>query len=196
MGEPLGRLIAKRKRGDEPFYNNGADVGLTLSDFWGWSASDLVSNATRGRLAEFIVAGALGIPTCGVRDEWQPYDLVTPNGLKIEVKSAAYVQSWHQRKLSKILFGVPKTRAWDAETNTQSPEPQRQADIYVFALLAHLDKKTIDPLNFEQWRFYVLPAAALNARTRSQHSITLRSLEGATQALRYEDLKDAVHSAG
>ena len=59
----------------------------------------------------------------------------------------------------------------------QSRESKRQADVYVFALLAHTDKTTIDPFNLDQWRFYVLPTAALDGRTRSQHSITLRSLE-------------------
>lgn len=64
--------------------------------------SDLVSNATRCRLAEYIVARALGISTAGVRDEWAAYDLITPDGIRIEVKSAAYLQSWRQTALSKV----------------------------------------------------------------------------------------------
>jgi hypothetical protein len=56
-------------------------------------------------------------------------------------------------------------------------EPRRQADVYVFALLAHQDKGTIDPLNVAQWQFYVLSRAILDSRQRSQHSITLRTLE-------------------
>jgi hypothetical protein len=50
------------------------------------TASDLVSNSTRGVLAEFIVARALGLDT-GVRTEWQAFDLETASGKKIEVKS-------------------------------------------------------------------------------------------------------------
>lgn len=38
----------------------------------------LVSNATRGRLAEFIVAAGLKIDTSGVRDEWAASDLDMP----------------------------------------------------------------------------------------------------------------------
>jgi len=56
-------------------------------------------------------------------------DLQTAEGIKIEVKSAAYVQSWHQKKLSMISFLTPRTRAWDSETNTQSVEVRRQADV-------------------------------------------------------------------
>jgi len=137
-----------------------------------------VSNATRGRLAEFIVAHGLGIATsAGIRDEWAAFDLVTPAGVKVEVKSAAFVQSWHQERLSPISFRTPATLAWDPETNQHNHEARRQADVYGFALLSHTDKATIDPLNVDQWRFFVLPTSVLNARARSQHSITLRSLK-------------------
>ena len=75
-----------------------------------------------------------------------------------------------------ISFLVPKTRAWDKDTNLQSKESQRQADVYVFALLAHKEQSTLDPMDLSQWEFYVLPTLALDNRTRSQHSITLPSL--------------------
>lgn len=64
------------------------------SAFWRWSASDLVSNTMRGVLAEYIVALAMGIDTEeGVRREWDAYGLVLGDGTKVEVKSAAYIQS-------------------------------------------------------------------------------------------------------
>ena len=196
MSEVLGRLTIKRKTGQEPFHTNGQALGFDLVSFWQWAASDLVSNATRGRLGEYIVARALGLAAADVREEWAAFDLQTPSGIKIEVKSAAYIQSWHQAKLSPIMFVVPKTRAWDAATNTQSREAQRQADVYVFALLAHTDKSTIDPLNITQWQFYVLPTTTLDARTRSQHSITLQSLEKLCGgAVHYAELRTAIEQA-
>jgi hypothetical protein len=67
---------------------------LTLLDFWQWAYSDLLSNTNRGRLAEFIVARALSLGLTDVRIEWDAVDLVTPTGVKVEVKSAAYLQSW------------------------------------------------------------------------------------------------------
>ncbi len=189
----LGRLPTARKTGTEAFHIAGRQTGFDLLSFWQWSVSDLVSNATRGRLAEYIVARALGLATDGICDEWAPFDLETQSGIKIEVKSAAYVQSWHQERLSSITFVTPKRRAWDADTNMQSKEAKRQADVYVFALLAHKEKATIDPLDISQWEFYVLPTATLDARTRSQHSITLKSLQNlCSGAVRYEDLASAV----
>lgn len=195
--DSLMRIICKPKTGRERFRAGDQVLEFELCDFWRWSMSDLVSNATRGRLAEFIVAKALLISTDTVRDEWGSYDLKTPEGIKVEVKSAAYVQSWHQSKLSHIGFRTPKTLAWDAETNQQDREPKRQADVYVFALLSHREKPTLDPLNVRHWQFYVLPTAVLDARTRSQHSITLPSLEVlAGGCVQYEELRSAVIEAG
>lgn len=193
MTEKLARLTIKAKSGQEPFRAGGKKLDCTLLDFWRWSVSDLVSNATRGRLAEFIVARALGVSTNDVREEWSAYDITTPEGLKIEVKSSAYLQSWHQKELSTIVFMTPKTREWSADTNLQSKESKRQADVYVFALLAHKEKATVDPLNLDQWRFYVLSTATLDARKRSQHSITLKSLEALAGApVDYTGLATAV----
>jgi hypothetical protein len=51
-----------------------------------------VSNTTRGRLADFIIAKALGVDTSGVREEWAAFDLISPEGTQVEVKSADYIQ--------------------------------------------------------------------------------------------------------
>jgi len=73
-------------------------------DFWKLSVSDLLSNTTRGTLAEFIVAMAMDIDLSNFREEWDAYDLETKNGIKIEVKTSAYLQSWFQKNYSKIIF--------------------------------------------------------------------------------------------
>jgi len=158
--------------------------------------SDLVSNATRGKLAEFIVLRAIGIGCQPVRDEWAPCDLVTDTGIRIEVKSAAYLQSWHQRSHSSITFSVPKTRKYDPDTNRSSKEQYRSADVYVFAVLKHLDKSSIDPLDVSQWQFLVLPTSVLDERKRSQSSITLKSLEALAGAkVTFDALAAAIASA-
>jgi hypothetical protein len=190
------RIIPERKLGPEPFTDGRRLLGSTLSDFWGWSVSDLIDNITRGKLAEFIVAKALGISTEGVRDSWAAWDLTIPDPLiRIEVKSAAYLQSWLQKRHSTITFATPKTLAWDAETAVMDGSRRRHADVYVFALLAHREVETLNPLDVSQWRFFVVPTSTLDARTRSQHSITLKTLKRIAEELLYEDLHDAVHPA-
>ncbi len=56
MTNELGALKALRRTGREQFRNGEATLPFELSDFWAWSVSDLVSNATRGRLAEYIIS--------------------------------------------------------------------------------------------------------------------------------------------
>jgi hypothetical protein len=193
MTAQLGPITVTPRRPHDPFHASGKLLGFVLEDFWKWSVSDLVSNATRGIVAEFIVAKALGISTAGVRNEWSPYDLTTQNGLKVEVKSAAYLQSWNQEQLSPIHFTVRKTTPWNSETKKVSEEPKRQADVYVFAILSHKDKSTIDPLDVTQWAFYVLSTSVLDARTPSQHSITLNTLEKLAKGpMDYFHLREAV----
>ena len=96
------------------------------------------------------MAQALGMSIFSVRDEWGAFDLQTPEGVKVEVKSAAYIKSWYQSSLSKIIVRTPTTRAYDPNTNQLDVEAKRQADVYIFAVLAHQDKSTIDPLNVNQ----------------------------------------------
>jgi hypothetical protein len=171
------QLATARKRGDERFHERQDPLPFDLLDFWRWSASDLASNALRGRLAEYLVAKALGVAE-GVRAEWDACDLVLGDGLTIEVKSSAYVQTWAQGALSGICFRIQPTRAWSAATNRMAPVEarRRQADLYVFAVLAHKEKSTLDPLDVSQWEFYVLPSRVLNARVGLQKRIVLSRL--------------------
>ena len=45
---------------------------------------------------------------------------------------------------------------------------RRQAEVYVFALLAHQHGATLDPLDVAQWEFFVVPTVTLDRRERSQ----------------------------
>lgn len=191
----LKRRKASLKNGNECLTDNGLNTNYNLLDFWRWSVSDLLSNATRGRFAEFIVGTAIGINSENLRDEWDAYDLITDDGIKIEVKSAAYIQSWDQKRFSTISFSIKPTKYWDAETNIYRDEPKRHADVYVFCLLKHKDKNTIDPLKLEQWDFYVLPTYRLDNYQRSQSSITINSLEKLTNPKKYSELKDEITKA-
>ncbi len=194
MNANLESVTVLPRKGDEPFHAGNDGLGFSVKDFWTWSASDLVSNVMRGHLAEFIVAKAISA-TEVVRNEWATYDLTTPDKTKVEVKSAAYLQSWSQDDYSIIQFNVEPAKELDMEKGGYRGTPSRHADVYVFALLAHKDKLTVDPLNVTQWEFYVLPTAVLNERTRSQHSITLKTLEGLSGgSVNYFQLAEKINS--
>ncbi|MFJ8253290.1 hypothetical protein [Streptomyces sp. NPDC094466] len=180
MREDLGPLIINRRGGHEPLAVGGQTQG-TLLDFWRWACSDLAGNALRGILAEYIVALALDAAT-GVRTEWDAVDIRTSEGLHVEVKSSAYLQSWSQSKPSNISFSIAPASGWDGQTDEYSPESLRRSDVYVFCVLHHQDKRTLDPLNLDQWDFYVLATSVLNEACPVQRTISLASLQRLTPA--------------
>ncbi|RJS50179.1 hypothetical protein [Bacillus sp. PK3_68] len=142
-----------KKTGEERFLLSNTETNMRLLEFGQWNQSDLLSNALRGKLAEFIVARAVNATT-KMRIEWDMFDLITPDGIKIEVKSAAYVQSWQQAKNSAISFGIAPAKEWQASTNTYATEIKRSADVYVFCLLNEQDRSVVNPLNLDQWGFF------------------------------------------
>lgn len=144
-------------------------------------------------LAEFIVASTIDVLK-NPREEWDAYDLITKEGLKIEIKSSAYLQSWEQTELSKIIFGIQPTIVWE-DTNKRSKEAKRQADIYVFCVLAHKDKNTVNPLDLTQWDFYILDTDILNKKVPTQKTITLSSLLKLNPIkVKYDGLKEQINN--
>ena len=196
MNTKLPTLEVNTKTGDEPFHVGGKALPLTLLNYWRWSGSDLVGNAERGILAEYLVGSALKM-TESVRLEWDAFDIRTPSGLKVEVKTSAYIQSWAQTDYSTISFDIAPKTSWDARENTFDDHSQRSADVYVFCLLAHKDQETIDPLNVDQWEFYVLGTSKLDEHCREQKSIRLAPLKAlGPEQPSYATLRKTVERVG
>lgn len=180
--------------GAEHFTDTDAQqpLPITVLDYWRWAAADLIGNINRGILAEYLVATAIGA-THEPRDPWAPYDLIDPNGVTIEVKSAAYVQAWDQRKQAPLNFVVKATRTMTGDPVADAI-PGRRSKVWVFAVLHHKDQDTINPLDLTQWTFYVLPTWFLDRRVRSQHSIALKSIRNSEfgEAFAYGQLAEAI----
>lgn len=132
--------------------------------------SDLRTNNIRGYLAEFMVARAVGA-TSG-RVEWDPWDVTTPDGLKIEVKSSGFLQAWTQTKLSTPTFRVAPAYGWDPSTGTWSTGQQFHADVYVFCLHTARSHDAYDPLDTAQWVFYVASRESIEARAGRAMGLT------------------------
>ena len=165
----------KTLTGNEHFYFDGMPTNFLLNDFWAWQASDLLNNALRGVMAEFITATALDLDTTQARQEWDAYDLLYEGRWKIEVKSSAYLQSWEQRNPSRVHFSIRPTRAWSSEEG-YSDQIIRQSDLYTFCLFACEDREKANPLLLNQWEFYIIPTFVLNEQCGSQQSISLSRL--------------------
>ena len=194
MAEPVGDYESRRLACDEAL-----PKGATILDFWRWIGSDLVGNTTRGLFAEYLVGLAVGAVTGeeadGVRDEWAAHDLVTPDGITIEVKSSAYLQTWRQEREATPRFGIARTRV-DNATGTSSEEQARWSDVYVFCLLHHRSKATLNPLDIGQWTFFVLPTAVLEAQIGDQKTIGLvRLRELGAKEVPFEGIAGAIREA-
>ncbi len=149
---------------------------VSVNDYWRWAHSTLVDNAERGAFAEFLVKIAVG-DKAETRINWDLYDILSPEGIKIEVKAAGYIQSWRQERLSTISFSIRPTYGWNAATNTYDTEKKRQSDMYVFALHKHMEQNTINVADVNQWTFFVMLTKILNEEVGEQNNIGLVSLK-------------------
>ena len=157
------------KKGNEYFCYENSFLDISINDYWSWAQSNLIENRTRGILAEFIVKKGLNIES-DVRIEWDDYDLITRNGKRIEVKSAAYIQTWKQNKFSSISFDI------EPKKNRETGKLERNSDYYLFCLLHHKTQNTLNPMNLEQWTFYVLETNVINQLKNNQKKIGLNPL--------------------
>lgn len=164
--------------GNEEFTLHNTSVGITVLDFWRWAFSDLIDNTQRGVMAEFLVYSSLSsvTPDAKMRENWLPFDVTSPSGRRIEVKSAAYIQAWTPENIfAQIRFDIGRKLAWDNATASYSSEAKRNCDLYVFCLFT-AKTKDISLLNLDYWDFYVLPTSVLNEKMPEQKGISLSSL--------------------
>jgi len=181
---------------DEVFEHAGETIlaRSTIKDFWQWAYSDLVGNTDRGTLAEYIVAKAIGDER-KTRNSWESFDLTAFDGTNVEVKSASFVQSWHQNQLTRVQFSIKKTQEWDPKTNTFIAPAKRHSDVYVFCLLSETVKDNLDPLNLNQWEFYVLATKEIDRDFGDRKSISLSQVKSRSRTYNIHELAVAVSSA-
>jgi hypothetical protein len=177
------------RTGEERF--KGLDA--TVRDYWVWSTSDLQDNATRGALAEFLVAKAVGAEN-ELRVGWANFDVTVPDtGTRIEVKSSGRLQSWAHRKLSTVRFTGLTGLRWD-DKKGWGTEREVRADVFVFAVQVCENPEEYDALDVDQWEFYVAPAFAVrDYGTRSVSRSFLK--DNAAGPLRYSELRRAITAA-
>ena len=166
--------------------------GATVGDFWAWAYSDILGNTDRGIFAEFLVGSALGVVEEMGPSGWGAFDL-SYGDWKIEVKSSAYLQSWHQTAPSVIRFGLAEREGWDPETNTWRTGRMRPADCYVFCLYAEKDRNRVNVLDTSMWQFYVVRTERINQELGAQKSAGLSTIESmAEKVVGYAGLKERV----
>lgn len=170
--------------GSEHFQLQGKACGETVKDFWAWSRSRLLADGPRGDLAEFIVNTALGLDTKNAKRGWGECDIVYRD-IRIEIKCSSLLQAWEHPKKPRPVFSIAKTQNCDIEeTETgyryigrDGLPPQRRSEIYVFCLFSNTDRSTANPLDLDQWSFYIVPTCIINQRCQEQRSISIGKIE-------------------
>ncbi len=147
------------------------------ADFWAWFRPSLAENWMRGVIGEYWVANALGILHIR-RHGWESWDLETEDGIRVEVKTAGFLQSWHQsdEKPSTPVFGIGAVNVKADPKRGLRAGQYRPANAYVFCLHTCLDLEDLDPLEIGQWEFYVLSTEVLDAERPNGKTISLKPL--------------------
>ena len=177
----------------KPFlHKDGQKTGKNVLDFWRWAYSELNDNMSRGALAEYIVAMAIGVDY-EPKQYWTPFDLKTKAGKRVEVKNTAHIQTWIAKNPSMPRFAISPKRVWDTpEILTKTPT--FNADIYVLCYFYETDRGKADPTNLDKWKFWVFSQAELVKLFDGKKSITVDKLEKTVNPLNYDELKAAIEA--
>jgi hypothetical protein len=170
-----------------------AGLDARVVDFWRWAFSDLRDNTTRGILAEYLVARAVG-DLRKLRVGWANFDVLAPDGTTIEVKCSAFLQSWNQRRHSSLSFGRLSAREFDEARNEYSVDPRVRADVFVFAVQNQRDPVAYDMLDLSHWQFWVVDADTI--RTKGGKTVGIAWVHShATGPFSHPELASAIHAS-
>ena len=122
----------------------------------------LVTNSIRGVLVEAILAQALEPEWQWCSTDWASHDFENADGVRLEVKQSAALQSWHRPddRPSRGSFDIaPRTGRYEGARWLD--EPGRAAQIYVFAWHPIADHDLADHREPLQWQFFAVRAGDL-----------------------------------
>ena len=190
MPDGLSQHKAELLTGKEEIHGPGGKLPFQLIDYWRWSGSMIADNTIRGMFTEFLVAAALGLHM-KPRREWDDSDVRTESGTSIEVKSAAYYQTWKQNQPSPIQFRIAPRRSWNSETGEYREGSKRWADLYIFCVFTGRNSR--DCLDVSKWDFFVIPTGILDREVPQQKTIVFNSLKRLSpRECSFQDLKKAI----
>lgn len=168
--------------GNEKFIFKDKDLGKTMLNFWSWAYSDLFRNVNRGAFAEFVVREAMNTqcrntpPRTDFRVSMDAYDLLSPDGIRVEVKSSAYIQAWESEHPARISFRIAPAKSLDSSGNYSADSQYcRHSDVYVFCVWTAMSREQ-NILDLSLWDFYVIATKTLDQKVPNQKTITFQSL--------------------
>ena len=149
----------------------------------------VMQNNLRGLWVELMVFELLGSGWKHAGNDWAAWDLERTDGLRVEVKQSAQLQSWGT-SLSSPRFSIALTKGHylDGKNYVPNLSGKRLADLYIFAWHDGDDQRSAS-----EWRFYVVGADRL---PKSQKSIGLKALQELTEPVKATGLLQEVTRLG
>ena len=107
---------------------------------------------------------------------------------KIRMTVATFNQ---EGKVSKQrVFGITKANGSYDPIKSGNSEFCRQNDIYVFCLNTGDTRESSNPLNLNNWEFYVVPTAVINEKCGDNKTISLGKIKRlGFSAKRYDEIR-------
>lgn len=168
--------------GTEPLQYNQNLSGAKVIDFWRWYASNLLRGTLRGAFAEFIVAVALGIDVEEPRDSFAEFDLIYGNA-GIEVKSCSATSK-------RISFDIAQRMRYSPQSKWA--DKKRHSSLYVFCLINEQREEYINPLDLNQWDFFILSTAIIEQTFGEQKTVGLEMIKPLAIYTKYDGIQQAV----
>ena len=170
-------------------------VGNLSKRFYG---KPLINNVYRGDYVEELILSTLGEQWKPI-GEWGGWDLERDDGIRLEVKQSAALQSWHAAasagKTSPSRFDIAPREGYytdssDAGVWREVDNPVRSADIYIFAWHPEQAADIADHRRAEQWEFYVVRECKLPPKPQGNktQTIGLSTVKELAAAVTYDEL--------
>lgn len=175
---------------NEKFKLNDKELDYGILDFWKYKYSNIWN--MQEYIAEFIVEKALGMEKSHNTDSWTLFDIMYRN-TRIEIKETSYYHPWNENgKISnQRTFGITMANS-KYENEEQENKFERQNDIYVFCLNTGETREESDPMNLNNWEFYIIPTKVINERCGNNKTISLNRIRKLTQKINYEEIKNQI----
>jgi len=170
------------------FNNNELDFGIL--DLWKSKYSNIYN--MQDVIAEFLVEKALGIDKAQNTDYWTLYDILYRD-CRIEIKQTGYYHPWNENgKISNIRrFGITMANS-NYEFEELENKFERQNDIYVFCLNTGETKEDSNPMNIDNWEFYIMPTKIINEVCGDNKTIGLNKVREISKRVSYDKIKEII----
>lgn len=164
----------KKLDGSECFVAGDKSTDMTVLDVWKYHFCNRFN--MHEYFGEFLVAKALGIEESYNSDYWRLYD-INYRGKRIEVKTSSYYHAFKEHLNTNIserrVFGITKAYSDYKDKNSSY---ERQNDIYVFCLNTGKTPESSDPLDLNNWKFYVVPTKVINEECGDAKTISIQKI--------------------